>query len=59
MAATQVRNLSDAEREQLCDLFAKCGEGDLLDFIQRIKLEAKRLGMSEPEVIELFSRIPA
>jgi hypothetical protein len=59
MSATQVRNLNDNERERLCDLLADCGEGDLLDFIQLIKTKAKQLGISEPEVIELFARIPA
>lgn len=58
MSVNQVRKLNDNERERLCDLLAECGEGDLLDFIQLIKREAKRLGMSEPEVIELFARIP-
>jgi hypothetical protein len=58
MRSRKVRRLSDSEREKLCDLFAKCGEGDLLDFIRQIKIEAKRLGIPEQEIIESYMGQP-
>jgi hypothetical protein len=53
-----VRHLTKLELEELCDLFAKCGEGDLLDFIHWIQRSAKRNNWTESLVKEICQRMP-
>lgn len=48
--------LTAVEMQRLCDLFEKCGEGDLLDFIHFLQRESKRWKSVE-EMLSVFERL--
>lgn len=52
------KELTEDNRKALCDLFAKCGEGDLLDFIHAIKRMANRYGWTQEKVVWIMENMP-
>ena len=53
-----VKELGWSEIQRLCDLRAKCGAGDLLDFIHFVKRTAKENGWSVTKVLEICEAMP-
>ncbi len=54
---SECRLLTPLEFEELCDLFGKCGDGDLLDFIGFIQREASQHGGTQT-LLDIMLHLP-